>query len=254
MRLLRRQIKRPDRGFFSRFLHYVLLLLLPVLVYIAVSLEFSWLAVVIVVISKWRIFSVKSRHWLALFRANAVDIFFALSIISLMSISVASVSARLFWVAIYVIWLLFIRPKSSTIWVGIQALLGQTLAIIAIFIQWTGASTFWLIFAVWSVAYLSARHFLSAFDEQMSRATAYTWAFFAGSVVWVTSHRLIMYGGYIAMPAILLSLLGYGIAAIYYLDHTDKLKNTLRWQFIGIMTLGVLFLIFVSKWSIPTQG
>ena len=254
MRLLRRQIKRPDKGFFSKFLHYVLLLLLPVLVYVAVSLEFEWVAVVLVLISKWRIFSVKSRHWLALFRANAVDIFFGLSIISLVSIPVATVSSRIFWVVLYAVWLLFIKPRATTVWVGIQALLAQTLAIIAIFIQWTGSSTMWLMFAVWSVAYLSARHFLSAFDEQMSRATAYTWAYFAAAVVWVTSHRLIMYGGYIAMPAILLSLLGYGIAAIFYLDHKDKLKDTLRWQFVGLMTIGVLFLIFVSKWIIPTQG
>lgn len=254
MKFLRRPIKRPDKGFFSRFLHYVLILLLPVLVYITVSLDFAWLAVVLVLISKWRIFSVKSRHWLALFRANAIDIFFGLSIISLMSIPVASMSSRIFWMVIYALWLLLIKPRGGSVWIGIQALLGQTLAIIAIFIQWTGSSTLWLMFAVWGVAYLSARHFLSAFDEQMSRATAYTWAYFAGAVVWVTSHRLIMYGGYIAMPAILLSLLGYGIAAIYYLDHTDRLKDTLRWQFVGLMTVGVLFLIFVSKWSIPTQG
>ncbi len=158
---------------------------------------------------------------------------------------------QLIWAALYAFWLLVIKPKSSPIWVGIQAIIGQTLSLIAIYIYWSEASTLSLTFLTWGVAYLSARHFLSAFDEAMARATSYSWAFFAAGIGWLSGHWLIFYGP-IAQPALLLSVLGYGLASIYYLEHADKLSPNLRRQFIAIMAAAVLFLIIFSDWSDKT--
>ena len=103
----------------------------------------------------------------------------------------------------------------------------------------------------WTVAYLCARHFLTAFDESMSRSTAYSWAFFASAIAWLSGHWLIYYGP-IAQPALLLTALGYGLASMYYLEHRDKLTPALKRQFISVMGAVVLFLIVFSDWSDKT--
>ena len=85
----------------------------------------------------------------------------------------------------------------------------------------------------------------------MARATAYSWAFFVASIAWLSGHWLIFYGP-LAQPALLLSVLGYGLAAMYYLEHKDKLTKNYKRQFIGVMVAIVLILIVFSDWSDKT--
>ncbi len=249
MKLLRRQTKKSGNSY-AGAAHIVLTALLPLLIFVLVRLNFGWVAVLLVLLSKWRMFAVKSRHWPANIRANAVDIFMGLSIVIFM-LSTDTASIQLLWAAVYAVWLLVVKPQSTALWIGIQAMLAQMFTLIAIFYFWSEASTTLLVFLVWSVTYLCARHFLAAFDESMARATAYAWAFFASSIVWLSGHWLIFYGP-IAQPALLLSVLGYGLAAMYYLRHTDRLTNNIRMQFIAVMTMVVLFLIVFSDWSDKT--
>ncbi len=249
MKLIRRQTNRNSSAY-ATALHIILVGLLPLLAFILVRLEFAWIAVLMIFLSKWRMFAVKMRHWPANFRTNAVDIFVGVSIVIFMIVSDTQ-ALQLLFAALYALWLLVIKPQSTAIWIGIQAITAQTLALMAIYVYWSDATTLTLMFMTWAVAYLSARHFLSAFDEAMNRATAYAWAFFAASIGWLSGHWLIFYGP-VAQPAILLGVLGYGLASIYFLEHTGKLSPNVRRQFIAIMAAVVLFLIIFSDWSDKT--
>lgn len=249
MKHLRRQTKKTGNSY-AGAAHILLTALLPLLIFVMVRLNFGWVAILLVLLSKWRMFAVKSRHWPANIRANAVDIFMGLSIVVFM-LSTDTASIQLLWSAVYAVWLLVIKPQSTALWIGIQAMLAQMFSLIAIFYYWSESSTTLLVFLVWGVTYLCARHFLAAFDESMARATAYAWAFFAASIVWLSGHWLIFYGP-IAQPALLLTVLGYGLAAMYYLRHTDRLTNNIKMQFIAVMTMVVLFLIVFSDWSDKT--
>lgn len=247
---LRTRLSNKPRGTTATALHIAFTIALPLLMYVFVRLDFGYFAVLLLLMSKWRMFAVKMRHWPANIRANAVDIFVGLSVLTFM-VSTRDASLQLLWVAIYTLWLLFIKPRSASLWVGMQAMIGQSLTFAAIFSYWSDATTAFLVFIVWGVAYLCARHFLTAFDESMARPTAYVWAFFSASITWLSGHWLIFYGP-IAQPALLLGVLSYGMAAMYYLDHMDKLTPSLRRQFIGVMAALVLFLIIFSDWSDKT--
>ncbi len=74
MKLLRRQTKKGSGGY-AAAVHILFTALLPLAAFVLVRLEFSWVAVLLVILSKWRMFAVKLRHWPANFRTNAVDIF-----------------------------------------------------------------------------------------------------------------------------------------------------------------------------------
>jgi hypothetical protein len=230
-----------------KIVHGLFNILLPILVYVFIRTDFFQLAIAVVLLAKWRIFSVKARHWPANIRANAVDIFVGLSFVIFMQNSM-TLAAQVVWGVLYGVWLLLIKPQSTDLWIGMQAMISQTLSFVAIFIIWPRASAEWLCIAVGFVAYFSARHFFAIFDEAMSRATAYTWAFMASSLTWAASHWLLYYGP-VSQPALLLSILGYGLTSLYYLRHTDRLSKVLQRQILLMMIAITFFILLTSDWS-----
>ncbi len=162
MRALPTKLK-PISGF-SHLLHLGLTILLPILIYVFVRIQLIPLAILLVLISKWRMFAVRPRYWPANIRANAVDLMVGVSAVLFMARS-DSVSWQLMWVVLYAAWLLFIKPNSSALFIAIQAGIAQTLALVALFLILGKVSLVYLVIASWAICYLSARHFLSAFDE-----------------------------------------------------------------------------------------
>ncbi len=246
MRLLKPRQTKP-KGSFASIFHNLFVVFMPLLLFALVRLEFVAFAFAVILLSKWRIFAVKFRHWPANIRANAVDILVGLSVVVFMSLT----QVQLFqagWVLAYIGWLLFIKRQSTSLWIGVQALIAQTLSLIAIFLVWNESSETLLTFAVWGITYLCARHFLAAFDESMARASAYVWAFFSAALTWLATHWLLYYK-FIAQPALIITVIGYSMAALYYLQHTDKLSKGVRRQFVMVMVAIVMFILVFSDWS-----
>jgi hypothetical protein len=94
-------------------------------------------------------------------------------------------------------------------------------------LEWGGSPLYWLVLSSALVCYMAARHFFDSFDEPYARLLSYLWAFFASALTWVLGHWLLFYGA-IAQPTLLLVAVGYGLAALYYLDHNDKLSKLVR--------------------------
>ena len=49
--------------------------------------------------------------------------------------------------------------------------------------------------------------------------------------------------------AIILTILGYGFATLYYLDYNERLKPVLKNQLIGLMSAVVFIVIIVGDWQ-----
>src|SRR4051812_16205613 len=114
---------RPGRGF-SHFFHLGFVAIIPLVVFILVRLHFENLALVAILLSKWRMFAVRARHWLTHIRTNAVDIIVGLSVLACMS-DTSSASWQLVWVLLYEGWLLIIKPGSNSLMVSVQAMIAQ---------------------------------------------------------------------------------------------------------------------------------
>lgn len=236
----------PTRGF-SSFLHYTLVVLLPLLVFVLVRLDFITLALIVIILAKWRMFAVRPRFWPANIRANAVDILVGLSTVIFMQDS-TSAAVQLGWAVAYGIWLIVIKPRSTTFWISIQAGTAQFAALSALFLEFPDQPTYVLSLAAGTVCYLAARHFIDSFDEVYARLLSYTWGYFAAALTWVAAHWLLFYQ-FIAQPTLLLSAIGYGLAALYYFDHYDRLSIMLRRQFVFIMAAIVLVVLTFSNWG-----
>lgn len=233
---------KPASGF-SQFFHITLNLLLPLTVFVFVRIEFVQLAFVLILLSKWRMFVVRPRFWMANIRANAVDIIVSLSILLFM-INADSPFIQFLWAGGYAVWLTLIKPMSSTFMVSLQAMIGLLFGLSALFIGWGDAPLYTLVFCTGLVCYLSARHFFDSFDEPYAKLLSYTWAYFAAALTWVLSHWLLFYGnGLIAQPTLMLVAIGYGLVALYYLDHYDKLSKIIRVEIMVITTVIVLAIL-----------
>jgi hypothetical protein len=201
----------------------------------------------LVLLSKWRMLAVKPRYWPANIRANAIDITVGLSIIVFMAQS-PSMAWQGVWAVTYAIWLIIIKPGSSIWKTSAQALLGQLAGLMALFIGWAGAPLYLLVIMTWLICYVAARHFFTSFDEPYTSLYAHTWGYFAAALSWVLGHWLLFYG-VLAQPTLLLTVIGYGLATIYYLDQTDRLSPLLRRQFVFSMVAIVVAVLAFSKWG-----
>jgi hypothetical protein len=240
---------RPKSGF-AWFLHTFLLSLLPIIVFVLIRIEFAFLAIAVIVLSKWRMFAVRPRFWLANLRANSVDIMVGISIVVFMA-QTDSQAWQMIWALVYIVWLTVIKPSSQKIYIAIQALIGLVCGLSALYAVGDTIASFYLVLGTGLICYVAAHHFLDAFEEAYSRLLSYIWGFFGASIAWVLSHWLTYYpiNGFIAQPTLILLVIGYGLAAIYYLDHTERLSQTVRNQFIGVMVMIMVILMWFSDWG-----
>lgn len=241
MRPLINKIK-PASGF-SRLAHVGLNILLAALVFVFVRTDFVQIALALILLSKWRMFVVRPRFWPANIRANAVDIIVSLSLLTFM-VHTDSQLMQMIWAAGYAVWLLVIKPATSSLMVSTQAMLGLLFGLSAIFIEWGGSPLYWLVFSTALVCYLSARHFFDSFDEPYAKLLSYLWAYFAAALTWVLGHWLLFYG-IIAQPTLLLVAVGYGLVALYYLDHNDKLSRLVRVEIL-VTTCAIVVAVTIS--------
>lgn len=237
---------RPVNGF-SHVLHLFLTVLLPIVVYVMIRLSLVQLAVLIVIMSKWRMFSVRPRYWPAIIRANAVDIIFGISTIIFM-INTSSGLLQLIWAAVYAVWLVLIKPGSTVFGISLQALIALGFGLSAVYLEWGASESIVLLIMTWLVCYSTARHFFTSFDESYASFLAHTWALFGASLAWVLSHWLLYYQ-VISQVTLLLVVLGFGLASLYYLDKVDKLSTLLRRQVIFVMIAVVIITLAFSDWG-----
>lgn len=239
---------KPKAGF-SHFIHIAFTSVLPLFLLILVRLRFYQLTigVTLIILSKWRMFAVKPRHWPANIRANAVDIIVGLSALIFMIHSNSGI-LQLLWAVSYGVWLLVLKPQSSEFSVSLQAITAQTVGTTALFIAWGGAPLATLVISIWLISYVSARHFFASFEEPYVRFLSSTWAYLSAALIWLLGHWLLFYGP-VAQPALLLSVIAFGLGGMYYLEKSDRSSIILRRQIVFVLFAVTLIVLTFSDWG-----
>ena len=243
------QTLRPKSGI-SHAVYIILNVALPLLVLAFVRLDLALLAVLVVLLSKWRIFAMPPRYWLPNIRANAVDIFVGLSVVTFMAGS-GNIIIQSIWTVFFLVWVLWLKPKSNQLAVMAQALIAQVLTLIAFYQAYPDHSIATGVLVVWAICYLSARHFFGAFDESHTIQLSAIWGWFGAMLAWVLEHWVIIY---ISVPqiALVITLVGYILALMYYLHSNNTLRNSAKTQLIGFITILLIIIIAFSDWQDKT--
>ena len=217
------------------------------LLFIREPISLPILAVITLLLSKWRMFAVKPRFWPANIRSNMIDIIVGLSVIVFLS-GTDNLITQFIWVGFYIIWLLVLKPRSNPGSVAIQAIIGQTLGLVALQGSYSESSLLILVTLTWVISYSAARHFFSAFDEDHTNLYAHVWGLFSAELAWVLAHWQLSYS-FMPQIALVLTLVGYSIAFCYYLHATRGLKAGVRNQFIIITVLSLALIALFSEWQ-----
>lgn len=237
---------KPARGLAHSF-YITLNGLLPVLAYVLVRVDFVPVAIFLIILSKWRMFAVRPRFWLANIITNGIDIIVAISLVLFMA-STSVVWWQLFWMVAYGAWLIYLKPRYDVLSVSAQAMIGQLLGLSILYIKFGDSSITGLVAGTWLVTYLAARHYLTSFEENNSPLLAHIWAYFSASLAFVLAHWLLFYGT-LAQIIVILTVVGYGLAALYYLDASERLSKLLQRQLLGIMLAILLIIVALSNWT-----
>ena len=237
---------KPARGF-SHQIYLGLNILLPILLWILVRINFVSVAIIMVLLAKWRMFAVQPRYWIPNIVASGIDIIVGISFVLFMA-NTTSGWWQLFWTLAYIAWLVGLKPRSDVMSVSAQAMLGQLLGLEVLYLKFGDTSLTGLVLGTWIVTYLAARHFLTSFVEPHTSLLAHIWAYFSASLAFILGHWLLFYSD-VAQIIVLLTTVGYSMAALYYLDASERLTQILQKQLLVIMLAILTIVLLLSDWT-----
>lgn len=160
---------------------------------IVLVVESPLFAFAVVLLGKWRILAVRPRYWFANIQANLVDIIVSLSVVILLYAASGALAVQVFLTLLYVVWLLFIKPRSKRIFVAAQAGTAIFLGVSALLIvspNWFAAP---VVLLMWLIGYSAARHVLSSHDEVQLSFYSLLWGFVFAELGWLVYHWTLAY-------------------------------------------------------------
>ncbi len=250
------------KSFLSELIYTVLNIALAVGVLLIVRYtDAVWFAIVLVILSKWRVFAVRPRFWWANLRSNMVDFIVSISIVlHLYTINVSAIgdTTKLFLMVVltllYIGWLLFIKPRSKRSFMAVQAGAAVFLGISALFtVSFNWPVTFVVLFA-WLIGYAAARHVLSTYDDETHGLfLGLVWGFITAEIAWVAYHWAIAYPLPI-VPALMLpqaailitlvSFLAYKVYDSFYHHSKVRMADVLLPLLFTLSVILVLLVVF----------
>lgn len=227
-----------------------------IFVFVLYAMITSWdlvlLAVALVLLSKWRIFSVQPRFWLPNVRANLVDVIVGVSSI-ILTFQAPYSWVAVAWMLLYLGWLLFLKPQSQELWVGLQAFWAQFLGIIAVMmIPMVVRVPLIVCIVVWLVAWAAARHFFSNYEEPHYRTLGLIWSFLVVQLAWIMLHWVEYYNVFdakISIFAIVIAIISASLASMYHSYKNDTLQKAVLIE-NGLFAFALLAVVLITaQWS-----
>lgn len=214
----------------------------------------------LVLLSKWRVLAVRPHYWGAHIVANMVDIIVGLSMVVFLFAAMASLPTQIGLVVLYIIWLLFIKPRSKHTYVVAQGSIALFLGIAALdqmSYDWWASG---VVLATWIIGYSAARHILiGAYKEPHAPLISLIWGLVMAEIGWMTYHWTIAYDlrfagalqlSQAAIISLLLSFLAERAYASYRANSHVRVSDIVLPALLSISVIILLITVFGSVHSI----
>ena len=224
---------RKSRNALSAVLHVIFNIILGIGSIVITIITGSWiLGIILVALSKWRVLAVRPRYWLANIKSSLVDLIVGASVVLITYCSGTEIMPiHYILCAIYVIWLIFIKPKSTEIFTEIQSLTAIFLGATAVVLMAASANAIFMVAICYIIGYGAARHIMIQHDDQDFALITRVCGLISAEVAWLCHSWLIVYkfgstGIIVPQFAIILTVLAFGFGRVYQsiLKHDGKLK------------------------------
>lgn len=263
--------KTKRRDLTSKVIYVILNVALALSIAISWTLFSSiWLAIGLLVLSKWRVFAVKPRFWWANIQSNAVDFIVGLGYITHLSqVPLPDYISQIVLIMLYIYWLLVVKHRSEKYWVVSQGLVALYIGTSSLFIIGSDWPDFVLLGVLILVCFITQRHILATHDIENVNYYSTLSAMISGEVLWVLSHWVIAYklpllrGLYLVQPAVIMILLMVIVELTidYVISETDSSSSkskswlkSLRPVLLPIVLCSVTILILLIFFARPLVG
>lgn len=249
---------RKSRNALSSLTHMILNLLLAVVSIGATVVTGSFIiGLILIIASKWRVFAVNHRYWWLNIRSSLVDLIVGISCVLLAYAAGSSfLPVHFVLMAIYAIWLIAIKPRSSTTFAIIQAL-------IAVLIGTTTATVFAaitdsvvLVISEFIIGYAASHHVLVQGDEHDSSFISIACGLVCSEIAWLSHSWLILYsfsstGICVSQLAIVLTILMFAYFKIYQNLSNNAGKLKFREIALPVIFSVVVVAVLIIGFSMP---
>ncbi len=176
----------------------------------------------LVLLSKWRVFAVRPQYWYANLVSNMVDNIVSLGFVVFLYGAQASLVAQLVLTALYIAWLLVVKPQSKRGWMIAQASVGLFIgvaALMSVSYDWWATP---VVIGMWLIGYASARHVLVSYKESHYALLSFIWGLVFAELGWLFYHWNFAYeigfgAGFLLSQAAIIALLISFLAERFYI-------------------------------------
>lgn len=186
------------RSFWSEVIYIGLNVALAVMVLLVVQATNSPLpAFALVALSKWRVFAVRPRYWLANIQANFVDFIVSIGVVVLLFS--ASTNTEFGWLlqgaltVLYIGWLVILKPRSSKGAVVSQAAAALFVGVTALFVVSYAWPVSLVVIAMGGIGYVTARHVMTQYKEDNQQFLSLLWVLVLAQLGWIAYHWTVAY-------------------------------------------------------------
>lgn len=245
------------KSLFSEALHAVLNIALAAVMFALVSTGSTLLALVLVLVSKWRILAVRPRYWWANILANIVDLTVSLGTVGLLYLAGTSAaygtSLQIAIAVLYAMWLILLKPRSAERWVVVQAGVGLGVGAWVVMAIAHNIPQMLVVVLLYIAAYGAARHILVSREEEQPSLLAMVFGLFIAEIGWVAYHWTVAYGtaalGDLKLPqaAIIISLVGFLAFRLYQVISSGRSLRSVEAiapSVFVVLVVSVLVLVF----------
>lgn len=163
------------------------------LLFVVRTIESPLIAVVIVTLSKWRVFAVRPRFWRANIMTNTVDFIVSLSVVAFLYAAGGELWLETALTIGYIMWLLYIKPRSSSQMVATQGGVAVFMGVSAVMTYAHMIDVAWVVLAMGIIGYSTMRHILTHFEDPHINTLSYIWAFVFAEAGWIAYHWTFAY-------------------------------------------------------------
>ena len=217
--------------------------------------DIPWLALGLIMLSKWRTIAIRPRHWWVSFLSNLPDILLGLGVVVLMwraaILTADPLITQIVMAVIYAGWLVFLKPQHKKIYVLLQAGLSQFVAICALFSIAFMMPIYVVVILTFIIGFSTARQMLGLFEERHRAFLSSVWGLLLAQLSFIAWHWTIAYhvvpGFSIPSFAIIVALIGFATTSIY--DSYDKhsfvlwkdVKSPVIFSGVAILIITIMF-------------
>lgn len=174
------------KSLFSEVVYYTLNIGLAILLLVlAQTIHSPIVAVMLVLLSKWRVLAVRPRFWWTNIQANMVDVIVGVSVVALMYLPEVTLSIQVALTVFYILWLLVLKPQSGRKNMMLQSMMAILLGVTALYSISYEWPVFVVVLAMMIIGYSAARHFLYSYEESQMVFLSAVWGLVFAQIGWL---------------------------------------------------------------------